>query len=96
VGKKPVSVKAEILSGNNSIDNFEIPVDTKGNFKVNKLAPEKNGKYSVRITGADGKKSASIEFTVGNPSRIEEFIGTAIKGQSHAWPLRDWMPPILK
>ncbi len=79
IGKKPVSVKVEILSGNNSIDNFEIPVDTRGIFKANKIAPEKNGKYSVRITGADGKKSNSIEFTVGNPAELKALLAQQLK-----------------
>jgi hypothetical protein len=101
IGKKPLELKVEIFQGKAAFDKSTVTTDAKGNFSLKKIAPEKNGPYLVKVTGADGKKFDTASFTVYNPSdignvlnkKLYKHIVLAMKGLDAADALVKKLPP---
>jgi hypothetical protein len=101
IGKKPVTLSAEISKTSSSVEKFEITTDAKGGFKTTKTAPSLTGTYTVKITGADGKKSITADFIVSTASdiqavlkkKMQSAVMLAFKGLEAAKTMVGKLPP---
>lgn len=74
VGKEPVKLHVEIKSAANKVEAMDIMTDKLGKFQKEITAKEPYGKYTVKVTGADGKLSATKDIWVVDPEDLMEAI----------------------
>ena len=101
VGKEPVKVKVKISSPANKVEAFDLATDKLGKYQTKITAKEPYGKYTITVTGADGKRSASKDILVVDPEGMQEAIeeemakmaATAQSGLTVANNLVKQLPP---
>lgn len=80
IGKSPVKVKTEIQKDGAVVETFDITTDGKGQFSASRKAPALTGNYTVKVTGADGKKNITATFVVSTAQAIQDALKNEVQG----------------